>query len=402
MRVGVGYSDNHDASMAGVQAAMNALKDVGPDLPCDLILMFATAKHDAGVLRDAVCSVVGGAVPIVGGAAVGAITNDNFGYAGDQVILAAFWFDKVRCDILAEGGLEESEEAVGHRLGQRMGALGLAADSPVALFYDAIDRQVGQLRMIMATSLLKGIEEGLGFLPNLVGAGLQGDFNLSQTSQWTGRDTSSHNALALAFSGGYIRIDNVIMHGCQPATSYYTVTKADRQTVLEINGQPALQFTNQLFGEYISPEEYPFFLILGMNQGDKWAPFNENSYATRLCLAIDRARNGLVMFEPDMVEGTEFQIMSRSVNLDYIAPSIENLFVGLRDRRPVLAMYIDCAGRAAGYTGTDLEDALTVQKAVAGRAPLLGIYTGAEIAPVEGRPRGLSYTGVFSLFSVPQ
>lgn len=69
-------------------------------------------------------------------------------------------------------------------------------------------------------------------------------------------------------------------------------------------------------------------------------------------------------------------------------------------RKPVFALYIDCAGRAAGYAGTDLEDALAVQKTIAGRAPLMGIYSGVEIASVGGRPRGLDWTGVFCLFSV--
>ena len=60
------------------------------------------------------------------------------------------------------------------------------------------------------------------------------------------------------------------------------------------------------------------------------------------------------------------------------------------------------AGRAAGYAGSDLEDALEIQRAVADRVPLLGMYTGVEIASVRGRPRGLDWTGVFCLFSVPQ
>ncbi|MDR1920541.1 MAG: FIST C-terminal domain-containing protein, partial [Candidatus Adiutrix sp.] len=75
---------------------------------------------------------------------------------------------------------------------------------------------------------------------------------------------------------------------------------------------------------------------------------------------------------------------------------------GLGGRKPVFAFYVNCAGRAAGYAGTDLEDALTVQRVVAGRAPLMGIYSGVEIAPVKGKSRGLDWTGVFCLFSVPQ
>ena len=400
MRVGVGYSENPDTMTAGRQAALDALQQAGQNTPCDMVLLFSTARHDAQLLRDAVADVIGNDVPIVGGGAVGAITNDRFGYAGDQIVMAALWLEGVRCDVLSEGGLSGSEEEVGKRLGQKLAALGTTQESPILLFYDAIDRSKGGMRMVMATYLLQGLEQGLGFLPDLNGAGLQGDYVASPTRQWTGSEVAEHNALALAFTGD-ISIDSTIMHGCRPATGYYTVTKSDEQTILEINGQPALPFIGKLLGSSISPDDYPFFLILGVNKGDKWGEFDEESYASRLCIAIDRERNGIVMFEPDMVAGTEFQIMYRSLDLDYMVPRIERLFERLQGRRPVFALYIDCAGRAAGYGGIDMEDAVMVQKTVNGRVPILGIYTGVEIASVEGNPRGLDWTGVFCLFSVP-
>jgi signal transduction histidine kinase len=40
-----------------------------------------------------------------------------------------------------------------------------------------------------------------------------------------------------------------------------------------------------------------------------------------------------------------------------------------------------------------------VQQTVNGRVPVLGLYTGAEIAEMGGRPRGLDWAGVFCLFS---
>lgn len=401
MRVGIGFSDNPDTAAAGRQAALDAFAQAGPDGPCDLVLLFSTARHDAGILRKAVASVVGDSVPIVGGGAIGAISNERFGYAGDQIILAVFHMDGVGCDVLAEPGLLEGEEAVGRRLGLKLAGLGITPESPVLLFYDAIDRTQGEVRLLTATDLLAGMEQELGFLPFLAGAGLQGDYQCTPTRQWLGRDVGSHNALALAFSGP-VRMDSVIMHGCRPATGYYTVTKADRQTILEINGQPALPFVDAVMDSSIPPEAYPFFLIFGMNRGDKWGEFNERNYVNRLCLAIDKEREGLVMFEPDMTEGTEFQIMYRSFDLRYIPPRVERLFSKLdTNRKPVFALYINCAGRAAGYAGIDLEDAVIVQKTIAGRVPLLGMYSGVEIAPVAGRPRGLDWTGVFCLFSVP-
>jgi hypothetical protein len=366
-----------------------------------MVMLFATARHNAAVLRKAVAEAVGRGVPIVGGGAIGAMVNDAYGYAGDQIALALFWFESSHCHIVAEGGLTGDENEVGRRLGRALAARGVTKDSQVLLFYDAIDRTRGDMRLVMATYLLEAVEETLGFLPDLNGAGLQGDYLCTPTRQFLGDRVGEHNAMALVF-GGDVRIDSVIMHGCRPATPYYTVTKADGHAILEINGEPALRFMDGLLGPSIVPEQYPFFLILGVNRGQKWSAFDEASYASRLCLAIDRERSGIVMFEPDMTEGTEFQIMYRSLNLDYMVPKIERLFASLDGRRPVFALYIDCAGRAAGFGGIDMEDAVVVQDAVAGRIPLLGIYTGVEIASVQGRPRGLDWTGVLCLFSVPR
>jgi diguanylate cyclase (GGDEF)-like protein len=173
----------------------------------------------------------------------------------------------------------------------------------------------------------------------------------------------------------------------------------DRQVILEINHEPALDFMDKLLGSAISVDDYPFFLILGVNKGDKWGNFSDPSYVNRLCLGIDKERRGIVMFEPDMVEGTEFQLMFRSADLDYMRPKFESAFQNLNGRKPVFAIYIDCVGRCAGYTGTDIEDALVIHEIVGDRVPVLGLYTGVEIAPFAGHPRALDWTGVFCLFS---
>ena len=401
MRVGVGYSENPDSLAAGLEVAQEALSSAQQSGPCDLVLLFATARHNATALRKAVRSAVGEAPPIYGGGSVGAITNRRYGYAGDQVCMAAFWFEGSTWDAIVQPGLEKDEQAAGRSLGQSMAKKGATPETPVILLYDAIGMSAGEPRMVMATHLLKGIEEGLGFLPNINGAGLQGDHQCTQAPVWTGKGQEQHCALAMTF-GGQVRVDSVIMHGCRPATGYYTVTKADSQTILEINGQPALSFIENLLGPSVPRASYPFFLLFGVSSGDKWEDFDETNYASRLCFGLDEKRNGIVMFEPDMVAGTEFQIMYRSLDLDYMEPRIENLFARLEGREPVFALYIDCAGRAAGYGGIDLEDAVVVQKVVNNRAPLLGIYTGVEIASVKNQPRGLDWTGVLCLFSVPK
>ena len=52
----------------------------------------------------------------------------------------------------------------------------------------------------------------------------------------------------------------------------------------------------------------------------------------------------------------------------------------LAGRKPFFALYIDCAGRASAYCGSDGEEAAEVQRVLGREIPLLGIYCGVEIA----------------------
>ena len=314
--------------------------------------------------------------------------------------MALIWLEKVEYSLLVQENLIDGEFGAGLALGEKLVFSNAVPDSPVLLFYDAIDETREKTRLVMATPLLEGLEKSLGFLPNLIGAGLMSDYLLSPYKQWAGDGISQHSALALLLSGE-VRLDSIIMHGCEPATGYYTVTRADEQTILEINNEPALPFIKNLLKGEIPAESFPFNLIFGVNRGERWDAFEEEKYASRLCLDIDHERNGIVMFEPDMVAGTEFQVMYRSLFLDYMRPRIKGLFKQVEGSRPALALYIECAGRAAGFAGMDLEDALVVQECVPDSVPLLGFYTGVEIGQVNGRPQGLDWTGVFCLFSVP-
>lgn len=398
MQVGVGFSDSPDTVRAGEEAAIAAVSRARQKEHCDLVLLFSTAAHEPAVLNSAVRSVVGSEARIYGGGAAGVITNETFGYAGSQVGLVCFWLSDGEMQAALVDGLSNNEEAAGARLGELLKRPDRGAQSPLLLFYDAVAKTENGMQLMMATYLLKGLEQTLGYRPDICGAGLQGDHAGTPYPLFADDELGYNHAVGFCFAEN-IQIRSAIMHGCRPATGYYTVTKADGPKILEIDGVPALDFLDGILGPALQPEDYPFFLLFGINHGEKWREYSEDSYASRLCLGIEPAERAVVMFEPDMAAGTRFQIMYRAMELDYIAPKIEALFAEVGEQEEaVFAMYIDCAGRCAGYGGTDLEDAYAVQQAVAKRVPLLGLYTGVEIAPLGGKPRGLDWTGVFCLF----
>lgn len=394
-RAGVGFSEIPNSSEAGREAAQAAL-DHGELERCDLALVFATTKHDPAGLREGVRAVLGPEAPLFGGSAAGVIVNDRMGYEGSQVGVAAISAGSMGFDMFIQGGLRDDEYAVGRGLAKQIVARGYAEPPNLVLLY-AMPKL---LRMLfnMATPLIAGMTEELGEWPPTMGGGQIADMQLARhpVFQLFGDEVEDQSAMALAFTG--VQMETVIMHGCVPSSAYKTITKADGNVVLELDGQRATDVIAEAFGpDDTSWIEYPVYITLGINHGDKFGEPRDEDYAVRLCMDIDQERGGLVMFGDDMREGVEVQIMRRTLDLEYVERRARDLLARVGDRHPILALYIDCAGRAASYCGTEWEEASGVQNALGHDVPLLGWFVGGEIARAGPVMQSHNWTGILSI-----
>jgi len=398
-KVGVGYSELEDSFAAGREIARAAMANGHLDA-CNLALLFSTCQHDPQALRDGVRSVIGPDARMTGGWAVGTITNDALGYGGFQAGVACFSMASSDFQLFRADGLARGEGEVGHRLGQKMAQAGAdAAAVPKLLFYDSINRLSGRTQLNMATPLLAGMREAVPHLGNLVGAGLVGDMAGQATYQWFDDEISQQSAIALTFSPA-IAMHTAIMRGAVPVGDYHTVTRAEGAVIAEIDGRPALDVISMLMGGARDPSEFAFHVMLGVNRGEPWDPYAEENYSNCLCLRTDIKRKHLIMFEPELVEGTRFQLMSRNHDPEAIARKVDDLFMQIGAEEPFFALYINCAGRAGAYAGVEEEDAQYVQSAINGRAPLLGFYSGVEIGPIHGEVKPMDWTGLLCLFTI--
>ncbi len=400
--MGVGFSDNHRSKEAGVEATERAMKDASI-ARCDLVLMYSTSRHQTTQLRDGIRSVVGPVPRLIGGYAIGIITKDQLGYDGHQVGVAVMSSDTVNVDMFIEGGLVDNEYNVGLALGQQIKGRTYRGTPNLLLMYDSIKGTPSEgmaFDLNLATPLIEGVGHVLQSWPPTVGVGMWGDFQCLPTYQWFDDRIEQQSALALVLSGG-VQMDSIIIHGCKPSGSYHTITKAERNVVLEIDGKPALEMVARLLGpdSYKTWEDYPFFVTLGVNKGSKFGEFRDEDYANRLVFGIDKSRGGLIMFEPDLKAGSEVQLMRRSINFAYMRKCARELLGRIGDRKPFFALYIDCGGRASAYSGTEGEEAAEIQKEIGPRMPLLGMYSGVEIAKVGADMQALDWTGVLSIFS---
>jgi hypothetical protein len=336
---------------------------------------------------------------------MGVMTGEHLGYEGHQVGVAVVASESMRVDLFVQGGVAGNEYDVGRALAAQIEAASAAGtfvgEPNMLLLYDIVNRGMSEgFSLNMATPLLAGMVSVLGKWPRTAGGGLMGSMQWNPGFQWFDDRIEQHNVMALLFHGG-VRMDATVIHGCKPSSGYHTITKADRNTVLELDGEPILDVVSRLSGSADATEfrDYPLFITLGINNGDPFGEYREDDYSVRLCMDVDTSRRGLVFFGDDLQAGTVVQLMRRSIDYEYIRRRTEALLGGLDGRRPFLAMYIDCAGRASAFCGSDREEAEEVQKAIGSTVPLLGWYVGCEIAKAGPVMQSHNWTGILCLLS---
>lgn len=396
-KTGTGYSIKTDSFAAGKECSAKAIEQIG-DSPINIVLIFCSGKYNpeqflAGVKYNS------GNAPVIGGAAFGVFTNTELSYEAYEATATVISSDTITFQTFSQPGLNEGEYAAGTALANKINASNTVDAKGLLVFYDTA-KSVDPPMLNFATPLFAAIEKIIDPAICCVGAGLMGDLQLTSCFQFLDDKVLHQNVLGLLISGDCMLYNN-IMHGCMPASSYKTITKAEGPVIFEIDNRPALDVIDDLFGEEhkVAWNAFPLFVTLGLNKGDKYGDFQEQDYANRVCLAIDVDNKALIMFEPDLKDGDEVQLMHRSVNLDYLHAGIEALKSKAAEKKPLLYFYINCGGRAKPFAGGELEDVTEVQKIIGDETPFTGFYSGVEVAKLGNHLQALDWTGVLCLLT---
>jgi hypothetical protein len=405
MKAGVGFADNSDGFTSGKTVAETALLSGSISRP-DLVIAFCGGSLDHDAFFNGIQQTIGTNVPIIGGSTIGVITNKNLSYHGFPAAAAIIQADGCSFKVAASGGLDRDEAAVGINLAER---LSYTDDQRVLLtFYDSVrvPASITSPPVLNASApFLAGIETNLTKAVPIIGAGLLGDYNFSKTKQFCGDKVAAQHAVGCIASGPF-SVYHVIMHGCVPMDGiYHRITKIDGSVLYELDGNPIVPLIDNLFGNRNWRSEHPVnYLTIGVNYGERYGKVHEGSYVNRLITGVTPDGTGVGMFEPDLSEGMEIQFMIRDNGAMFrsVSEHATDILAEIAGdgKIPKFGLYIDCAGRTAEYSLTEHEEASLVQN-ILNRAdvPLLGFYSGVEIAPLLNASRGLDWTGVLLLFA---
>ncbi len=402
MKVGMGYCNKRDAFHSGRTTASDAARSGNLDRH-DLVLAFCSGRLDHNQFFRGIDDIVKG-TPIIGGSAIGIITNDDLSYEGYPSGVAIFQFDSISCQIAAVGDLDKNEKLAGQNLAKKLS--GTQEAKFMLMLYDSIKIPASPTSppvMNASPPLIEGIESILPNVP-IIGAGLVGDYQLSHTEQFCGSDVCRKSVAGALLSGDF-DVYHQIMHGCSPVDgNYHKITKMQGSVINELDGKPIVDTIDKLYGTKSWREQHPLSLLtIGVNHGERFQ-YQENEYVNRLITGILPDGSGIGIFEPDLEQGMEIQFMLRDSNkmIESAKSNTESLMkkINADGKIPVFGLYIDCAGRAAQQSNTETEEASEIQQIMNRyNTPMLGFYSGVEVAPILGMSRGLDWTGVLMLLT---
>jgi hypothetical protein len=388
-----------DSVEAAKQAADMIIRQLEPGETPGWALAFCGGRHDRHILLRGLRSAFGG-IDIVGGSAVGTITGQSLGYSGYECAVAVFLVSSEKPAFITLDGLDRNETDTGRRLGTQLRETAKPGDT-VFVFYDSI-RKSPPPELAMGSRLMDGMAEGLaGMELVVVGAGTIGDFQMSDSFVFDGRRAVKHAVVAAVLPSEW-QSRTTIMHGCMPVSPFMEITRIEGAVLYELDGRPALDMLLDLSGGARDPGNLSLSMTIGEKHGDLYAPYDESLYVNRLILGSNPAEGSVTLFEADFHPGTKIQIMSRDnqLMLESVSGRTRRLIEDLAPQQPFFALYIDCAGRSRAFSGAETEEASLVQQALGEQVPLLGFYSGVEIAPLLGRSRPLDWTGVLTLLTM--
>ena len=206
-----------------------------------------------------------------------------------------------------------------------------------------------------------------------------------------GGRVARQGAVAVGLPAGAVsRI--VVSQGCRPIGRPFTVTRSERNFLLELAGRPALQQLTELLGELDDDDRRLAAqgLHCGIVVNESKLDFDRGDFLIRGVLGADRNHQAVAVGDFVPVGATvQFQVrdsLSAGEDLDAL----------LGDADEDAALLFTCNGRGAGMFGDSHHDAQRVSDRV-GRA-VAGLFCAGELGPIGSRNALHGFTASVALF----
>jgi small ligand-binding sensory domain FIST len=209
--------------------------------------------------------------------------------------------------------------------------------------------------------------------------------------------------------GAEVGLISRVTQGCQPIGPVRKITAAERNFVISLDGQPALDCVLQDLGldRDVPDDELAQALsatLVGLITAAEDVPTRPGQFGAdtvvRHLVGVDRQHQVLAIAE-QVEPGMRLAFCTRNaeaaqLDLVRIATEIRDEVESGAARHMAGALYVSCSGRGGPHFGARHAELQMVRKAL-GDVPLVGFFAGGEIA----RHHLYGYTGVLTVFTAP-
>jgi hypothetical protein len=346
-----------------------ALKDLPAASPlptASLVLVFGSVKRFGEAKLQSTLKARYPTAQIIGCSTSGEITAA--GVFDDSLQITAILWEKTvqRVTHTKMSGMQNSYETAAGLAKQ------LKSDSlkAVLVYSDGLN--------VNGSELLEGFKSVLGEIP--VMGGMAGDgFNFSKTVQLFNETISDGLVIAVGLYGNNLIASTGVGRGWKPYGPPRTVTKSEKNVVLELDGKPALPLYKMYIGDHSSKGlpgsglKFPFAII---EEGKR------DIEKIRTLLAIDNANNSLT-FAGNVDEGETVRFcQSTHDRLVEGAGDAAHLVAGHASTNQTgLAVCVSCVGRKGVMAELVVDEVKLVQQILGAQTALTGFYSYGEFAP---------------------
>ena len=389
IQAGVGLSTQKDTQAAAREATQTALGRAGIDA-ADLALVFATADHGAeynALLRTV--QTTAKASHVVGCSAGGVLISGKEVEQSAGVAVLAVRANAFSVQRFFAPGLRGRSQEVGKEVAAHVRPH-LGAENLVMVFPDTYN--------FNSASFFQGFAAEAGRRLDVVGGGASENGQVGETFQLCG-DTVSNNAVSGALLSGHFAYSIGISQSCQPIGPTHTVTKAHRNLILELDGRPAFEVFTELLPPPLREDlrRAAAFVFVGMPVDAERQHIAPSEYVVRNVIGFDTDQ-GIVAIADEVYEGQKmvFTLRSGDGSRADLKRMLDQQVQTWADQKPAFGLYINCVGRGRGLYGfSDLDTSYIAQ--YLGDVPIVGFFSGCEIAPIQHIESLLQYTGVLVL-----
>ncbi len=380
-KAGVGMSRHHNPSVAGREAAEQALEKAGVDRP-DFVFVFASIGYDQHSLVRAVREATGRA-PLTGCSAEGTINGDDADESNFSVVVTAISSDELHWMNGLAAGLRADPRDAGKRVAQDLLPHLSAETIGLFVFPDGVS-----LSLEHFFAGLEGTLSSERFLP-MWGGGAGNNYIFGEPTYQYCDDEVVSDGVSYALLSGRARASWALSHSLIPIGGERKVTRSKGNVIYEIDGKPATEVLNEYLPEGALADErdwsrYAYSLALTSK-----APsyMKDEEYIVRGVPQLNLT-DGSVTVQTQVTEGTSVWFSSRdkekfTAGLDRMAAQIKEQLGGAQ---PKLVFQFECStrGKLMFREQEKLQLLKRLRQSVDPDVPWAGFYTeGRELGPVE-------------------